>query len=560
VLERGRAAAASEAEGSAATLTTRRLAEARCLIEEASAQLAGDEQARRDHLARALAARNAALATARGSPLLTTQREDDARAVIALEFALGRTDGWLDAAREVRNPAIVAALEAELVRRGGDARAAAERARKALDSDQRGTPDPLAALAQNTPSFPTPVAPTGSPWDGLNLLLTRQRLTDLQNAIALGDATALRACSNAIDDANAALAQQPNPIVGVFQVPGYYTSQRAVQQQLSSQIRTDGRAALALAIGYALTGQQSYADAAKQFLTAWEQSLTQPVDGQDESGWNGFVDQLIGETGGDTALVTHYSFPLFIYAYDVLNGFGQISDTDKDAFKTWLAPFIHYRLSEERFVNNHQSWQVLFMGCAAHATEDQHLFDTAVAYYRHGLHHQQIAADGAMWRELARGQKAATYSLMALEAMVQFVVIADNHGVHDLRDAACDRRGSNSTEAFELEYITGFFHHSGVASGGGRLRDAFDAIRNFVNDPTSWNRWHNVTQTYSIDGPAGPQDWGWVYEVAQSWWQDGSYAPLVQAAPYGLDATSPRAYTLYDATLIFRPVLGQQVP
>jgi hypothetical protein len=406
------------------------------------------------------------------------------------------------------------------------------------------------ASAQTAPSFPAPLPATGSPWDGLNLLLTRQRLQDLQAAVASGDPVATQGCASAINDANGYLTQTPNPIQGVFSVPSYYSSQQAVQQQLAGQIRGDGRAALALAWGYALTGQQSFADTSKQFIWAWVNNLTTPMDGAGDSGFTSIVDQLIGETGGDTALVTHYSFPLFIYAYDILNGFGQISADEQDQFKRWLAPFILYRLSEEEFKNNHLNWQVLFMGAAAHVTCDQNLMNMAVAYYRDGMHHQDIAQDGAMWRELARGEKAATYSLMALEAMVQFVVIANNHGVTDLEGVVADSRSSWSEDALELSYCANF-GSSGVSSQGGSLQCAFGAIRDFVNDPTSWNRWQNVIQSNTIDGPANPSDWGWVFEVGFSWWQDGSYQPLMQEAPYGLQPD--RSYTLSYATLLFRP-------
>ena len=132
----------------------------------------------------------------------------------------------------------------------------------------------VASAQQAAPTFPTPVAATGSPWDGLNLLLTRQRLLDLQTAVNAGDPVATQACTNAISDANGYLGQTPNPIQGVFSVPSYYGSQQAVQQQITAQIRGDGCAALSLAWGYALTGQQSFADASKQFIWAWVNNLT----------------------------------------------------------------------------------------------------------------------------------------------------------------------------------------------------------------------------------------------------------------------------------------------
>ncbi len=408
---------------------------------------------------------------------------------------------------------------------------------------------PSFALAQ-TPTWPQPQPATGSPWDGLELLLTRERLLEIKAAYETNDALAVAAVNGAIASADGYLGATPNPVVGVLRGPGYYTSKKAEQQKLTAQVRGDARAAIALAWGYALTGDDRYADAARKFLDAWVKSCTKPVDGEGRQGFEKIVDVILGETGGDTALVVHYGFPGFLYAFDILNGFGKLSFAEKAAFRKWLAPFVLYKLGEERFHNNHHNWQVLFMGAAAHVTEDQHLMNMAVAYYRNGMRHQQIAADGAMWRELARKEKAATYTLMALEAMVQFVTIAKNHGVN-LRDVVCDKRKSTSTDSFLLSWVTGF-HSSGVASAGGTLRATFGALRDFVNDKSAWNRWRNTINKdmKDVNGPADASDWGWVFEVGYAWFSDPSFLALMQKAPYGLQPE--RAYTLSHATLLFR--------
>jgi hypothetical protein len=397
--------------------------------------------------------------------------------------------------------------------------------------------------------FPVPLAATGSTFDGLNLLLTRQRLQEIEAAVTRGDPLATKAVADVIATANGYLTATPNPIQGVFQVPGYYTSLQAVQQQITAQIRGDGRAAHALAWGYALTGQQSYADASKKFIFAWVGALTTPVDGQGASGLAGIEDLLLGEGGGDTALVTHYSFPLFLYAFDILNGFGQITSAESASLQQWLAPFIAYRLSEETFPNNHLDWQVLFLGVAAHVTANQNLMDTAVAYYRDGMAHQSIAADGGLWRELARGEKAATYTVMALEAKVQFDVIAKNHGVPGLETIVAGARSPATLDSIELEIQTGF-KSSGVASAGGTLENALDSLRDFVNGGApSWSNWQNTIQSSVIDGPANPSDWGWLFEAGYAFFQDPTYLPLMQSAPYGLQPD--RVYTLGYATLVF---------
>lgn len=408
---------------------------------------------------------------------------------------------------------------------------------------------PGIASARTIPPFPDPAPPTGSKWDGLNLLLTRDRLREIEDALRRGDPLATQAYGDAIAAADAALTRSPNPIHGVLRVPSFYSSQRATQQRISAQIRGDGRTALALAWGYALTGRQAYADRAKAFIFAWVASLTRPVDGAGAGGFDAIEDWIIGQTGGDTALVAHYSLPLFIDAYDILNGFGQVSPAEKSAFRRWLAPFVRYRLTEDRFPNNHLSWHALFLAEAAHVTEDQNLFDAAIAYHRDGMAHQAIAADGALWRELARGDKAATYTLMALEAMTRLAVISDNHGVHGLSSMVGGARRTDSKDDLELKWVTRL-KHSGVASAGGSLRSAVDALRDFVNDPRAWNRWSNVIRSGNVTGPADPSDWGWLFELAARLWNDPSYLALAKKAPYGI--APERAYTLAHATLLFR--------
>ena len=418
-------------------------------------------------------------------------------------------------------------------------------------------------INQSSPglTFPAPLPPS-SQWDGLNVLLTRQRLSALEAAVAQGNALITQACWAVITDADSVKDQQPNPIKGDLNVPGFYTAERTTQQAIVAQLRCDAQAAFALAWGYALTGNADYAAAAKRFLIAWVRNLTKPVDGLGQTGAAGIAQLIFGEGGGDTALIMHYTFPHFLYAYDILNGFGQFQTAEKEEFKLWLAPFIDYHFSEESFVNNHQNWQVLFMGAAAHVTEDRALMDKAVGYYRNGMRRQQIAADGCMWRELARGPKAATYTLMALEAMVQFVTIAEHHGVTDLRDLVAGARETDSPD--DLMIATLVFANvlrsgsavtgTGVAKDGGTLLDAFNSLRDFMNaNPAAGNNFQPVIGSPTVNGPpVSPSDWGWIFEVGNAWFPDQSFTSFLQEAPYGL--TPVRAYTLSYATQLFRPL------
>jgi hypothetical protein len=403
----------------------------------------------------------------------------------------------------------------------------------------------LALVALIAVAAPTvAMAQPANPWQGPNLLLTEKRLQEIDAAVQRGDPTIVKARDEAIAAADHFMGVKPNPIVGVFKVPGFYTKQKAVQQQISAQIRGDGRAANALALGFALTRDQKYADKAREFIFAWVGSLTEPKDG------GRFVDWFLLQHGGDTALVMSYSFPQFLYAYDILRGLGQISAVDHDAFKLWMQPFIRYHTDEEFFKNNHHNWQCLFLAAAAHCTEDKPLFDRAVKFYKNGMDNHQIARDGSMWRELVREEKAATYTLMALEAMVQFVHIAENHGYVGLRGlVAGDRK---TAEMLVLKART-LFKSTGIPADGGNLMAAFGSIREFIVNPNGWvNRYKNVIKKSSVNGPANRTDWGWIFEVAYAWTQDPSWLPFMTPEPYGLQPE--RAYTLTWATLLFRPV------
>ncbi len=123
---------------------------------------------------------------------------------------------------------------------------------------------------------------------------------------------------------------------------------------------------------------------------------------------------------------------------------------------------------------------------------------------------------------MRRGEKAATYSLMALEAMEQAVFIAEQHGYHDLRELR--------------------------SRAGGNLRDAVDTMRAFLDRPEAWARLVRVPVEH-LRRPAQGSDWGWILELPYRWWGEDQYLPLLQG---GRSYTEPeRAYTLLYPTLYF---------
>lgn len=379
----------------------------------------------------------------------------------------------------------------------------------------------VCVVAHGADAQPTP-AP--SPFDGLNLLLTRQRLDEVKDAVRRGHPLMTQCRDQVVADAAAFLTRDPDPIVGVLKVPGFYTSQRARQQQITRQVRGDAYGANCLALAYALTDDVRYADRAERYLFAWVDSLT---GAKDDAKWYQFLNPR-----GDTPLVIAYSFPSFINAYDVLRGLGRIDAAEEARFTTWLRKFVAYHRKEEGFLNNHHAWQTYFLAASAHVLGDRALFAEAIDRYRRAYHHQ-VGAKGALWRELIRREKAATYTLMALEGMMQTVLVAERHGDTSLRG---------------LE-AKGLFGKKG--DGHVTIQRAVDHLRAFIDDPRAWRRHRWLTWTSSINAPARPSEWGYLFELAQGWWGP-SYAPYTADAPYGL--TPPRCYTLSYATLLFRPI------
>ncbi len=102
----------------------------------------------------------------------------------------------------------------------------------------------------------------------------------------------------------------------------------------------------------------AYGEKAKAFLFAWINCLKGATDGGD------LLDRLIGRGEGDTPIVIAYTFPHFIYGYDLLKGSGALTEDEEQHFQRWLQPFVAYHAAEERLRNNHLPWQVVFLMAA----------------------------------------------------------------------------------------------------------------------------------------------------------------------------------------------------
>jgi hypothetical protein len=367
------------------------------------------------------------------------------------------------------------------------------------------------ALAAASPALAAPRTPPANPWASPNLLVDADRLAEIAQRRNGGDPVISAAWDQCVQEAQSRLSDTPNPVHGALKIPGFYVNPTA-QQAIARPLRADAVSAYSFAMAYALTQDPSFATKAKEFVFAWVNNCTHPVDGGQP--WQ----ILTWDQRGDTPLVIEYTFPQFCGAIDLLEGTGGISAPELAQFRAWLRVFVNYCALPELSINNHVDWQVVFLMSAAQALGDPALFDQAVSIYRDAFQFQ-VWGTGQLPFELLRGQKSATYSLMAIEAMEQACFFAEMHGYQGLRQM-------NSL-------------------WGGDLRDAVGYMVEFLENPSTW---HNGTK---LDAPSGPGAWGWFLEVADMWWDDVRYERQLTQRPYGV--CPERCYTMSYATLDFAP-------
>ena len=309
--------------------------------------------------------------------------------------------------------------------------------------------------------------------------------------------------SQLVREAEAYLVREPQPLKGLLRVPRFYHDADG-HRAAARPIRGDSRIAHTLALAYSVTGDERFGEQAVRYLLAWVDSLEGP-------GWGTVWDALVLQPRADTPIVIGTAFPNFLYAYALVEE--RLNGDERAAFADWLRRFVSYYLWEELYPNNHHNFQSLFLLCAGRVLRDAELVERALRYYRRGLR-VQIHPGGRLPRELRRGEKGSTYTLMALEAMVQFAVVAENAGIA-VREW--------------------------TSAGGAGLQDAVGFLGLFLSTPEVWS--DGLQRVY----PDHPGDWGYLFEFPYLWWGEEDWEPFLLHRPYG---HHNRAYTLLFSTLL----------
>jgi hypothetical protein len=127
-----------------------------------------------------------------------------------------------------------------------------------------------------------------------------------------------------------------------------------------------------------------------------------------------FWDRLIGRGEGDTPIAICEHVTLLNY----LALSGGLKDFDSTRrYIDWLSPLVDYvRGYKTAQLNNHLTWKALFLSTSGLCLMQRSLLREAYFLFQTAL--KKVKDDGSMPLELARDDKAATYTLMNLEALI----------------------------------------------------------------------------------------------------------------------------------------------
>ena len=133
-----------------------------------------------------------------------------------------------------------------------------------------------------------------------------------------------------------------------------------------------------------------------------------------------------------------------VYAAELISDCDRWSETERAAFKQWLTgvfvPACLQRASSERAGNNRTNRALLGLAAAYHFLDDRDSLRTLIGWLKLEVD-RQIAADGHMPAETARGYQGLWYTYFGLAPLTAAFQIAWNAEGVDLFRYATDRDG-----------------------------------------------------------------------------------------------------------------------
>lgn len=266
----------------------------------------------------------------------------------------------------------------------------------------------------------------------------------------------------------------------------------------------DARRAYGMGLAYVVTGDETYATAARTAIRAWVDTATSTVDTCPDGG------------GCNTSLIIGRAGAGFAMGAALLEGSSVWTTQDRDDLRTWMHDVLLPAAS--RRPNNWGDAGTFLRVVAADYAGDDEEFTAALDQWRAGI--DLIEADGRIPEEVRRGDAGISYTQEALQYKVAVAEIAARRGI-DL----WSYRGS----------------------GGGTLRGALDRLADYWFRPDDWPDDPDPT----VPSP-GPQ-----WEIAYAHYRDPRWEPIIEARrPYGDRGHSAVRWTTLTNGLPFEPVVA----
>ncbi|HEV2122355.1 MAG TPA: alginate lyase family protein, partial [Chloroflexota bacterium] len=331
------------------------------------------------------------------------------------------------------------------------------------------------------------------------VFLSPKALNAIEAKVRAGQQPWKSAYGRLIGDANRALNQRPLSVADNGGPAGggrdrhkygtdHPTTRRSHRQDYTAAWKVSN-AVRDLAMAYAFTGNDRYADKAVDLLYHW---AVNPRTRMAPSTQN-FSPHRTGEKQNSVEL--YVTLPKMFYAASLVAGhrrWSQKGSGAEGAFKKWAQAVLNHadRSYGSSEPNNIYAWWVATRAAAAAYVGDGGKMNRAFSDWKKTAI-KQIDGQGKFIRELKR-KDSMGYSLYALTALTMTAEVARLHGV--------DLYGYND------------------GKGGSALKRAFDYHARYVINPGSWP--HKGKKRKNSSDAA-------IYEMAYSRWRDGRFQDVL---------------------------------
>ena len=173
----------------------------------------------------------------------------------------------------------------------------------------------------------------------------------------------------------------------------------------------DTRDAYTLALAWATSGEERYAERAAEFIKAWVSNAHETRDACPESGGSDCV----------TSLVVSRNAPAFVFAADLISGADAWSVADDLRFKDWLVSVVLPAASHR--TNNWGDAGTFMRIAVADYVGDVDEFDSAIDDWRSQM--DMVTALGQIPEETRRGSLGLLYTQGAISYKVAAAAIAE---------------------------------------------------------------------------------------------------------------------------------------